>query len=176
MQIVIGIDNGLDGGAVVLEDKAAPVLFITPTLGQTKRSYDLAEMVRFLELYAYSKRAPGNVAIMVFLERAQAMPKQGVSSTFSIGLGYGAWQGMLAALRLPFTIVSPQTWQKPMFMGVTHNGDTKRASAMVAQRLHPGIDWRKSTRAKNPHDGLTDALCIAEYGKRALAPMQQVCA
>jgi crossover junction endodeoxyribonuclease RuvC len=168
--VVIGIDNGLDGGVVALEGSRGGVkLNLTPTLGAraNKREYDLAEMVRILEPYAPAN-LPMGIDAQVFIERAQAMPKQGVSSTFSIGNGYGSWKGILAALRLPFEIVSPQTWQKVMFSGIPVNGDTKRASAIVAQRLYPGIDWRRSTRARKTHDGLTDALCLAEYGKRRL--------
>lgn len=43
---------------------------------------------------------------------------------------------------------------------------SKAASALVAQRLWPGVDWRASARCSKPHDGLTDAACIAEWGRR----------
>jgi crossover junction endodeoxyribonuclease RuvC len=161
--IVLGIDNGLDGGvfAIRLETKVS-MKFVTPTLGVGKRSYDLGAMAAIVEGLVRGESSHA------FIERAQAMPGQGVSSMFSIGLGYGMWQGILAGLQIPFEVVSPQRWQKEMFVGV-NKADTKAASATVAQRLRPDVDWRASTRCRKPHDGLTDAFCIAEYGVRELA-------
>jgi crossover junction endodeoxyribonuclease RuvC len=163
--LVIGIDNGLDGGIVGIRnnDPSTPLLrAITPTLGSGKRSYDIAEMAALLRKMVSVDREP-----KVFLERAQAMPGQGVSSMFSIGYGFGIWQGLLTALLVPFEIVSPQRWQRDMFVGVNRD-DTKAASAVVAQRLRPGTDWRANARCRKPHDGLTDAFCIAEYGRRTM--------
>ena len=163
MGIVIGIDNGLDGGVVMmLASGNALRAYVTPTLGKGKRSYDLVEMRRIL--LAAQMAADGD-SVLALLERAQAMPKQGVSSTFSTGNGYGMWQGLLAGMQIPFEIVSPQKWQGEMFVGI-NRADTKAASALVAQRLRPDQDWRASVRCRKPHDGLTDAFCIAEYGRR----------
>lgn len=161
MTVVIGIDNGLDGGVCILAGEV--YRYVTPTLGEGKRSYDMQRMRAIL-----NEGPPVFGGPYAFIERAQAMPKQGVSSTFSTGFGFGVWQGLLSGLGIPFEIVSPQTWQKAMFMGVSA-GDTKAKSALVAQRVQPGVDWRKSPRCKNPHDGLTDAFCIAEWGRRQLA-------
>lgn len=160
--IVIGIDNGLDGGVVA---QRANHLFtaITPTLGTGKRSYNEQGMRELLN----SAMSHVGETTMVFLERAQAMPGQGVTSMFSIGHGFGLWKGLLIGMCIPFEIVSPQTWQKEMFSGVNRD-DAKAASALVAQRLRPEQDWRASVRCRKPHDGLTDAFCIAEYGRRRL--------
>jgi crossover junction endodeoxyribonuclease RuvC len=49
---------------------------------------------------------------LVTLERVGAMPKQGVSSTFKLGQNVGAWQGILAALNLPYLMPTPREWQK----------------------------------------------------------------
>lgn len=165
---IAGIDPGKDGALVVIGGPSfAPDLhlFITPTLGEGKREYDLQGMRSILCSMPIEH---------VWLERAQPMRRtskgqtQGVSSTFSTGLGYGLWQGLLSGLQIPFEIVSPQVWQKVMFLGVSAS-DTKTASALVAQRLHPRIDWRRTKRCTTLHTGLTDAFCIAEYGRRQLA-------
>lgn len=170
MTTVIGVDNGLDGGVCAIDFRIGRCgdvhRYITPTLGTGKRVYDLQRMRDILAEFR-------GCDLQVFLERAQAMPKQGVSSTFSTGYGYGVWQGLLAGLGLPYEIVSPQTWQKAMFMGVSA-GDTKARSALVAQRLQPSVDWRRTPKCKKPSDGLTDAFCIAEWGRRQLAQRGQV--
>ena len=115
----------------------------------------------------------GHAIEHVWLERQQTIKSfggrtQGAVQSFSTGLGYGMWQGLLAGLQIPFDTVSPQVWQKSMFVGVTA-GDTKAKSALVAQRLHPTVDWRRTTRCRSVHDGLADAFCIAEYGRRSMA-------
>lgn len=162
----IGIDNGLDGGIVVLDASGAVLRkAVMPVLGNEKngkREYDVASIVRLLNDWVEHKPT-------VLLERAQAMPKQGVSSTFSIGKGYGIWIGVLTAMHLPFEIVGPRDWQKVMFAGIDHS-DTKRASAVVCSRLASREDWRATERSKIPHSGLTDAYCIAMYSLRKQKP------
>ncbi len=56
-----------------------------------------------------------------------------------------------------------------MFDGV-NSEDTKQASVIVASRLWPDEDWRRSERGKKPDHGLTDAALIARYGYLTLAP------
>jgi len=157
---IIGIDNGLDGGIVILGDSGLVVeKHITPVIGVSgkgKRAYDVPGMTRILRPYTENTK--------VFIERAQAMPGQGVSSMFSIGYGYGLWTGILTALAIPFEVVGPRTWQGQMFAGINKT-DTKRASAVVASRLSPQTDWRANEKCRVPHDGLTDSYCIAEYGR-----------
>lgn len=47
----------------------------------------------------------------VVVENVHAMPKQGVSSTFKFGLGTGIIRGVVGALRLPLTLVTPHQWK-----------------------------------------------------------------
>lgn len=159
----IGIDNGLDGGVVTLDETGRVIeKHVTPTIGvagKGKRAYDVPAMMRILQA-----SAPGTALSKAYLERAQAMPGQGVSSMFSIGYGYGLWTALLTAMNIPFEVVGPRTWQGQMFSGMNRD-DTKRASALVAARLSPGTDWRANDRCRVPHDGLTDSFCIAEWGR-----------
>ena len=161
MTNILGIDNGLDG-ALVLLDSAGKVLHrrIMPTITvkDSKREYDEGAIVRLIRDWQ-----PGHV----ILEKAQSMPEQGVASTFSIGKGYGLIRGILAALEMPYTLAHPRTWQGVIFRDLPKS-DTKAMSVIVAGRLWPAVDWRASDRCKKPHDGLTDAACIAEYGRRTL--------
>jgi hypothetical protein len=100
----------------------------------------------------------------VYIERQQAMPKQGVSSTFSTGYGFGLWIGMLVALRLPYTVVGPREWQKDMLAGTT--GDTKARSILRALQLYPGLPLTRPNGRKPTLDGVADAALIATYGLR----------
>lgn len=93
-------------------------------------------------------------SLHAYIEEVHAMPKQGVSSTFKFGMGYGALLMALTAAGIPFTRVRPQVWQKEM--GCMSRGD-KNVTKRRAQELFPGL---KVTHA------IADALLIAEYGRR----------
>jgi crossover junction endodeoxyribonuclease RuvC len=104
---------------------------------------------------------------MVGLEIQQAFTKQGVTSTFKTGRGFGLLEGILVGLKIPYTLIKPKSWQSVMFDGLAKD-DTKKLSGMVAQRLYPKQDFRASPRCKNIHDGMTDALMIALFTKKQL--------
>lgn len=162
MKYFIGIDNGINGAVVVIDEDGKVISkYVGPsyTIKGEKTEYDVAEMVDILKEFEWNEIA------MVTLERAQAFPGQGVVSMFNIGRGYGLWEGIIKALGLKYTIVHPKTWQKEILKDLNKT-DTKQASAIYAQRMGPDVDWRISERGRKIHDGLTDAYCLAEYGKR----------
>lgn len=155
------MDNGLDGGIAFVNEKVRGAVPM-PVIGKKglgKREYDLSAIVELLK-----KQEPTHA----FIEKAQAMPGQGVSSMFSIGKGYGCMIGVCAGLGIPYTLVHPKTWQKVMFLDLP-KADTKALSLIVCQRLFPSLSLKASDRCSKAHDGMTDALCIAEYGRRLLS-------
>jgi len=89
------------------------------------------------------------------------MPKQGVSSTFKFGRGYGFLRGCLVALGIPFEDVTPQTWMRALNVPPRRKNETKAQFKQrlrgVAQQLFPS---EKITLAT------ADALLIAEYCRR----------
>jgi crossover junction endodeoxyribonuclease RuvC len=93
------------------------------------------------------------------LEQVGAMPKQGVSSMFKFGANFGWWQGALDALKLPYVLVRPQTWQKGLVPKKKDKAD--KPSLLVARRMFPQVDL-----SLKKHDGRADALLIADWTKR----------
>ena len=105
----------------------------------------------------------------VFLEKAQAMPKNGAVSMFKYGVSYGEIRGLLIAMAIPFTLVPPRTWAKVMHKGADGKDTTaKEKSKEIAHRIFPHLNFLATERSKKPHDGLIDAALIAEYGRREL--------
>lgn len=96
------------------------------------------------------------------LERVGAMPGQGVTSMFNFGRNYGFIQGLLEASFIPYELVTPQKWKKAL--GVT--GD-KNSSIAVCKRLFPGVSLKRTERCAKDHDGMAEALLLAEYARRA---------
>ena len=115
----IGIDPGLGGAVAVLDHAGALVaLHDVPTLTlSTSRGsrveYDLPGMAALLRPYTAS-------GVQVFIEESQAMPGQGVSSTWTTGYGFGVWLGMLGALGLAYTRIRPHVWKRSL--GLTSDG------------------------------------------------------
>lgn len=97
----------------------------------------------------------------ILIEKQQAMPKQGVSSTFKIGENYGWWQGYLIGLELPFTAVTAREWQKVMYKGVPASLEKKERSLEAVRRLFPELTSKYFTLKK--HHNRADALLIAEF-------------
>lgn len=153
-RLIIGIDPGLDGAIAFLQSDGQSEVIDTPTITVQKtkgkkREYDLAEMVRMIGRHI----SPGR-SITVGLEHVHAMPGQGVTSMWSMGYGSGAWEGIIAALGLPLTRISPQKWQKVMLNGMKG----KEGSRLRAIQLFPEINLSR----KKDH-GKADALLIAAY-------------
>lgn len=162
--IYIGIDPGLDGAIAVVDAKGVVLMCEdTPTLTvkrgkKNKREYQSSVMNRLLRRASQSATGgPANVAVV--LEAVNAMPGQGVTSMFSMGMGYGLWHGLIAARRLSLTLVYPQKWKKHYGL----NRD-KHASITLCQRLipssHPYVTLKK-------HDGRAEAILLANYGRVA---------
>ena len=163
---VLGIDPGLNGGLAFIgakcllgegiEQKGNGIhLYRMPTIAG--KDYDIQEIKRLLKYYQPD---------LTIVEQQISMPGQGLSSTLQTGKGFGILLGLLAGMEMPHQVVPAKAWQYKLFTGVSAKLDTKAKSEIVAKRIFPTADFRKSDRARVAADGLTDAACIAEYARR----------
>lgn len=151
---VIGIDPGLDGGMTCVESGKIVSSIVMPTIALgKKRIIDGVAVCRFIRSMSPSK---------ITMERVHSMPKQGISSTFSFGHGFGLLEGIIIAMEIPYQLIIPQAWMKKVLVGLPKDPDSK-GSIIYCQRMFPNIDWRKSERCRTPHDGKTDSCCIAIF-------------
>src|SRR4051812_430601 len=65
------------------------------------------------------------------VEAVHAMPKQGVTSVFTFGVGFGVVRGVLATLGVPATYITPQSWQRAMRVPAGKDGSRLRATQML---------------------------------------------
>lgn len=149
--MICGIDPGLNGGIAFLSDGIV-IAERTPVITYKKKKYlDVGSIVAILQ-----KQEPSHI----FIEKQQAMPRQGVASTFRTGFGYGIYIGLFIALGFKYTEVSPRTWKKEL--GVTSNKDEARARATEIFP-HAARLWQKKVE-----DGVAEAAMIAHYGEATL--------
>lgn len=140
-----GIDPGATGGlAVVSIDLREAHAWLYP--GDVSLAADLLR-----EVWAEYRPA------LTCLEHVRSMPKQGVASMFAFGRAFGAWEGLLAGLSIPWIYVSPQAWQRKLLDPGT-KGTSKERSLAMARRLFPGVDLKR----KKDH-GQADALHLCRY-------------
>lgn len=167
---IIGIDPGLTGAIAVLYPQEldswlqiydAPVVDVGDGK-KVKRKYNIPEIVRiFREIHFHSEVHMFDVEI--WIEDVHAMPGQGVTSMFSMGRGLGMYEGVIAAMQIPYSFVSPITWKKSLMAGM---GKEKEASVIRALQMYPKADL--ITRRGAKLHGRADALLIATYGKNKL--------
>lgn len=165
--ISIGVDNGLLGAVVAIDDNFHMLgYWDTPIInrgkgGKTKNEFATAEMGtifrNILETYSSTKR------IMAWIEQAHAMPKQGLSSTFKTGKGFGLWEGICIGMGIRYDIVHPKTWTKIMLKEIPL-GDPKSRSMTKCQRLFPNLPLMLPRGRKLTLDGRSDAALLAYYG------------
>jgi len=148
---ILGIDPGLKGGLALIDDTGS-IRYI----GQTQVAGKEIVVRRFVELITgYS------VPVMAVMEKVHSMPRQSSQSTFRFGEGYGKIKGILETLNTRYELVHPQTWKKEILHGTDKS---KQAAIEWVNRVYPGVDLRQGKKV--PSDGIADALCLAEYGRR----------
>lgn len=159
--IYLGFDPGLQGGIAAI-DQNSKMISINPMPLIGNKDYDVEGLYGVIENIVWKKSK-----VLATIEKQQAMPGQGLSSTLKTGMGFGILIGLVTALRIPYQIVPPQKWQHQLFAGLPPSQDTKVKSAIIAKRLFPGVDFKRTDKCKKDSDGMTDAACIAEYGRRS---------
>lgn len=159
--IVVGIDCGLSGAVATYDTLALRADVVDmPTFslsrnGKNKREINATSLAAYLNF--------NGLVAQVFVEQVGAMPRQGVTSQFSLGKSFGIVVGILAARALPVTFVSAQRWKKNLGVPASKDGARARASQLMPASAH---QWPLVK-----HDGRAEAALIAYYGALAIARM-----
>ena len=158
MMNFIGLDPGLHGGIAIITPQKIET-YPMPLFASQKglNAYDHFWLKRFFELSTSDSYA--------ILEQQQAMPKQGVVSMLTIGYGFGTLKQGLVDFAIPHEVVRAQVWQKEF--GISgRKGNTKAQALQICRDLFPNTNLLATERSKKPHEGIVDAILIAEYGRR----------
>jgi crossover junction endodeoxyribonuclease RuvC len=155
MTTILGVDPGICGGLSILfidANGAAPQLIdaidIPVTGVGAKERVDVRAIRTWLTQYTPQH---------AYLERAQAMPKQGASSGFKYGRAVGAIEAAVACCGIPLTVVEPSTWKR--FHGL--HGKDKEGGRQRALWLFPTAH---ALLARKKDHGRAEAALIAIAG------------
>jgi hypothetical protein len=104
---IAAIDPGLSSAAAILEDIGGTVVLVSlidlPVAGEGAK--------RRLDAYTFARWLQDNGPSCGFVEAAQSMPRQGVSSVFRYARCAGAIEGVIAANGIPLTLIQPRAWK-----------------------------------------------------------------
>ena len=145
--IYIGVDVGKNGAFAVIYPNG-----IIVEKWDADRFMD--EMIEIASL---------NEAVRACVEHVWALPRESAKASFSFGHNKGFIEGVLRTLEIPYQLVVPQTWKKEFGL----NSD-KAKSIEVCRKLFPSVSLLKTPRCTKPHDGMAEALLMAEYARRKL--------
>jgi len=162
-----GIDPGLKGGVLILKDQEIVFKSVMPVTAS--KEVDSRELGKILHKY----KKLGSVHVV--FEKFGGFFGYAKKAAVSLGTQCGAIQATCELVGVPFTRYMPTQWAKVMFEGQTviykkgkdkSKKDTKKMALAVAKRLYPKETFLATSRSSVPHDGLCDALMLAEFGRR----------
>lgn len=164
---ILGVDPGISGAFGLLEASGKYIdCFDMPTVLQNASSsrqmvnqYELAKVLRVVVM-----DAPDSIVAVV--ENVNAMPKQGVSSSFAFGKSFGMILGVIGALGVSIELVSPQRWKKEFGLKQKKSPDgtednrpqVQDQARSIAQRLFPAAPL-----GLKKHHARAEALLIAKW-------------
>lgn len=139
----VGIDPGKDGAMAWISSAGFTDIIPFSEIGYAALCYQLKGKAKAV------------------VEKVGPRPGQGTKSMFSFGENFGFIRGVLEAYNIPYELVHPQKWKKEF--SITSD---KSTSIKAAHRLFPDVSLKKSDRAIKDHDGMAEALLMAEYARR----------
>ena len=139
---ILGVDPGITGGIAFLFANRVVAEDI-PTAGGEVDVDTLVRRVREMQ------------PALAIIERANAMPKQGVASTFKYGVAYGALRTVVALCNIPYRLVTPGKWKNHFGL----DSDKEKSRALAIQ-FWPGCGYF----ARKKDHGRAEAALIARYG------------
>jgi hypothetical protein len=147
---IIGIDPGQTGGIAAIT-QAGLFLGVWDIPLATDGKLTWVDGVELTHLMRRIKEGqPPGLAV---IERVGPMPKQGVSSSFKFGVGFGSILSVVQAQFLPIHLVTPAVWKRALGLS-----SGKKSSLHKARLLYPAADLRLAK-----HDGRAEALLLAHY-------------
>ena len=150
---ILGIDPGKKGAAVFLPDGLLGRYILL--------KFDKQNLLDTNHLITFILSCNPDLIIM---EKVQAMGHWSSGNNFVFG---GVFYQLLLSLRnvkKPHRLITPQDWQGRIHKGIEKKKEAKVRSLIAYERLYPHKPIPLG-KAKNPHDGIMDALLIATDGK-----------
>lgn len=172
-KLFIGADPGMEGAWAAIDENSNIISYMAnPRIGKTGPSdlQAISKWINDLFLQQYER-------VVMTVEDVHALYQVSVKTTSILMESKGNIYGVMSAFAFMHNNVSvqqipPKEWQKKVWMFhdkvmTSSKVDTKKTSLACAKRLWPSEKFLATERCKTPHDGIVDALLIAEAARRS---------
>ena len=164
---IAAIDPGSTGAIVILSEPIQ--IYVPPTIGKKMDWAGYARLFDKLE------------DCFVGLEEVHSIFGASAKSNFTFGGMFYSAMCLLHSKGIRHEMIPPKKWQSEIWSAtdrvykagkVNKTVDTKATSLLAAKRLYPTLDFlygdneQGNGRRTKPHDGIVDALLIAEFCRR----------
>jgi len=169
-RVFIGADPGKSGAICCIDQNSNVVsTHILPTIGKQYDTRAISKIIKFYSSSYDSVFAVENVGIIA---------KGTKATNASLHFCKGMLVGMVVMTDCRWDNPTPQIWQKEVWEASdkvykpkkpdqkTARIDPKGTSLLCAKRLWPLENFLATKRSSVPHDGIIDALLIAEWLRR----------
>lgn len=154
----LGVDIGLDGGLAVLRSDDVPEVMRMPTSKQNGVTGPcVRQLVEFLDALKFRYRVAA-ACEKPFIKGRQA-------GQLTIGKNWGIVLAAFHAAGLEVVDVPPREWQDEVLEGIV-DPDPKVRAAIYVKRTYPDVNLKATKKSTVDHDGIIDALCIADWRRR----------
>lgn len=167
-KVYIGIDIGKSGAIAVIHGSE----ITTYPMPKIKTELDYIELSSLM----FNLNSELNGSHVIF-EKLGVIFGSSKQTAFSMGEQAGSVEMSCICQGMPYTKVRAVDWQKEMFTGLdqitkpSSTGkkevrDTKAMALVAIKRLFPNLKLTFGDKATKSHDGLIDAVLMAEYARR----------
>lgn len=157
--MIVGIDNGIDGGLCAIAEHGA-IIAKRPMPLLNRKGKKEVDVIEFKEWILNLHTEP-----FILIEEPLRHAKSSQAMR-SMSINFGKLLGACEMKDWRTKTVDPQEWQAVILGRGVPRGQTKQAALNAVEEIMPKENWTKKGRSRKPHDGMIDAYLIAEYGRR----------
>jgi len=161
---VMGIDLGLKGAVAIMNLNGKLHLLKTMPVSCDSNGKNKIDVLKLFDWLAENSLSPQNISLAC-MERVHSFGNEARPSLFSFGKGTGRVEALLELEGFPYIQVTPQTWKASILRGTKKD---KKAAIGYVQTRYPDSNIGN-------HDGLADAVCLAEYCRLSLVAEEPAC-
>jgi hypothetical protein len=166
-KIYLAVDIGKDGALATIKDGVVT----TYRMPKVKTDLDVHTLVKLVSEICLDDSH-------VIFEHLGVIFGSGKSTALSMGYQSGVVEASCICAGTPYTKVKAKEWQKDIFKGLEEISkpsktpgakpvrDTKAMALVAVKRIFPNLKLTFGDKATVPHDGLIDAVLIAEWARR----------
>ena len=158
--LILGVDSGLDGAFAWLHKGRIAGTRPTRHMLDTEGRLNFAVIREWTQLL--NDKFPDAPRVAAIEE--PFAPKGRERGVMGSWRRFGQLEALLWGLEYEVIGVQARRWQTALGLA----GDTKTASLAYVSQRHPEVNL-VPPRAKKPHDGLADAVCIATWASKQLS-------